>query len=251
MGKFVIDLFINSIVWVEDDELLLNSFHYKIISDKRLKQIGNNNYKKILKIIKENNCDGFYHLSTKPITNFIDTSQKGTTYNGKTNLYYNPVGLYMSCGKNYYDVDVQKAHNHFVDDSIYHSYIYELKINKSVLQIKNLKGFVRFINKYKYLDSKIKITDVMNWKKIKKEYDGLIICPILHKQLFGENTQKLLDIYKDENIIQEKILEKYGENWKKELRFLSEWFRGWRTQGVVWRETGLKQINLIYKINIL
>jgi hypothetical protein len=26
--------------------------------------------------------------------------------------------------------------------------------------------------------------------------------------------------YKDEDIIQEKILEKYGENWKKELRFL-------------------------------
>jgi len=250
MGKFVIDMLINSIVYVEDDELLLNKYHYKIVSEKKLRDIGNMNYKKILKIIKENNSDGYYHLSMKPISTFIDTSQKGTTYMGKTNLYYNPVGLYMSCGKNYYDVEVQKAHNHFVDNSIYHSYVYELKINKSVLQIKNLKSFVNFINKYKYSDSKIKITNIMNWDKIKKEYDGLIICPILHKQLFGD-TIKLLDIYKDENIIQEKILEKYGENWKKELMLLSEWFRGWRCQGVVWRQSGLKQISLINKINIL
>jgi hypothetical protein len=157
----------------------------------------------------------------------------------------------MSCGKNYYDVEIQKAHHHhFVDKSIYHSYIYELKVNKSVLKIKSLKSFVNFINKYKYSDSKIKITDILNWKQIKKEYDGLIICPNLHEQLFGD-TLPLLDIYKDENIIQEKILEKYGENWKKELRFLSEWFRGWRCQGVVWRQTGLKQINLIDKLNIL
>ena len=251
MGKFVIDMFINSIVYVEDDELILNKFRYKIVSEKRLRNIGNMIYKKILKIIKENNINGYYHLSMKPLTNFIDTSQKGTTYIGKTNLYYNPVGLYMSCGKNYYDVEVQKAHNHFVDSSIYHSYIYELKMNKSVLSIKSLKSFVSFINKYKYSDSKIKITNILNWEKIKKEYDGIIICPNLHEQLFGENTKNLLDIYKDENIIQEKILEKYGENWKKELRFLSEWFRGWRCQGVVWRQTGLKQINLIDKINIL
>ena len=250
MGQFVIDVFINSIIYAEDDEIKTNKYSYKIVSQKKLRDIGNENYKKILKIIKENNADGYYHLSMKPMTNFIDTSFKGTTYFGKTNLYYNPVGLYMSCGKNYYDVDVQKAHNQFVDKSIYHSYIYELKVSKTVLKIKSLKSFVNFINKYKYSNSKIKITDILNWKQIKKEYDGLIICPILHEQLFGD-TLPLLDIYKDENIIQEKILEKYGENWKKELRFLSEWFRGWRTQGVIWRETGLKQINLIDKLNIL
>ena len=250
MGQFVIDLFINSIIYAEDDEIKTNKYRYKIVSQKKLRDIGNENYKKILKIIKENNADGYYHLSMKPFSTFIDTSQKGTLYIGKTNLYYNPVGLYMSCGKNYYDVDVQKAHHQFVDKSIYHSYIYELKVSKSVLKIKSLKSFVNFINKYKYSDSKIKITDILNWKQIKKEYDGLIICPNLHEQLFGD-TLPLLDIYKDENIIQEKILEKYGENWKKELRFLSEWFRYWRTQGVIWRQTGLKQINLIDKLNIL
>jgi len=250
MGKFVIDMFINSIVYVDDDELILNKFRYKIVSEKKLRDIGNKNYKKILKIIEDNNPNGYYHLSMKPITEFIDTSQKGTLYSGKTNLYYNPVGLYMSCGKNYYDVDMQKVHRQSTSKRIYHSYIYELKISKSVLQIKSLKSYVNFINKYKYSDSKIKITDILNWKQIKKDYDGIIICPNLHEHLFG-NTKNLLDIYKDENIIQEKILEKYGENWKKELRFLSEWFRYWRCQGVVWRQTGLKKINLIDKINIL
>ena len=106
MGKFVIDMFINSIVYVEDDELILNKFRYKIVSEKKLRDIGNKNYKKVIKTIKENNPNGYYHLSMKPMTNFIDTSQKGTKYIGKTNLYYNPVGLYMSCGKNYYDVNI-------------------------------------------------------------------------------------------------------------------------------------------------
>ena len=51
MGRFVIDMFINSIVYVEDDELLLNKFRYKIVSEKKLRDIGNMIYKKILKII--------------------------------------------------------------------------------------------------------------------------------------------------------------------------------------------------------
>ena len=250
MGRFVIDTLINSIVYADDIEIKTNKYRYKIVSNETLRTIGKHNYKKILKIIKENNPDGYYHLSMKPLSGFIDMSQKGTTYMGKTNLYYNPIGLYVSCGKNYYDVNVQKAHDHFVDDSIYHSYIYELKINTSVLQIKNLKSFINFIYKYKYPDSKITITDILNWKKIKTQYDGLVICPILHKKLFGEN-KKLLDIYQDENIIQEKILEKYGDSWKENLMLLSEWFRGWRCQGVIWRQTGLKQINLIEKLNII
>ena len=37
-------------------------------------------YIKIKNIIKENNVDGYYHLSTKPLTTLIDTSQKRTTY---------------------------------------------------------------------------------------------------------------------------------------------------------------------------
>jgi len=240
MGKFVIDVFLNSIVYVEDSELLANNHHYKIISKIKLMNIEKENYIKIKNIIKENNVDGYYHLSMKPLLTLIDTSQKGTTYSGNTNLYYHPVGLYVSCGIKYFEKE----------KSTHYSYIYELQFNKSVLKITSLKDFIKFINKYKYLDSKIKIHNLLDWKQIKKNHDGIIICPNLHKQIFG-NTQALLHIYGDENIIQKNIIEKYGKNWSKELIFLSEWFRNWRQEGVVWRPTGIKQIKLIDKLNIL
>ena len=111
-----------------------------------------------------------------------------------------------------------------------------------------MKSFVNFINKYK--KSNIKIHDILDWKQVKKDYDGIIICPNLHKQIFG-NTKSLLDIYEDENIIQKNILEKYGKNWYEELIFLSEWFRYWKQEGVIWRPSGIKDIRLIDKLNIL
>ena len=35
MSKFVIDVFLNSIVWVEDSELITNKYRYKIVSQKK------------------------------------------------------------------------------------------------------------------------------------------------------------------------------------------------------------------------
>jgi len=240
MSKFVIDVFLNSIVWVEETELLTNKYRYKIVNEKKIRDIMNENYKKINKIIKENNTNGYYHLSMKPLSTLIDTSEKGTTYIGNTNLYYHPVGLYFSCGIKYFEKE----------KSLHYSYIYELKFNKSVLQITSFKSFVDFINKYKYPQSKIKIHNILDWKQIKKDYDGIIICPDLHKQIFG-NTKQLLDIYQDENIIQKNILKEHGKNWYEKLILLSEWFRNWKPEGVVWRPTGIKEIRLIDKINIL
>ena len=40
----------------------------------------NKNYKKINKIIKENNTNGYYHLSMKPLSTLIDTSKIFTSY---------------------------------------------------------------------------------------------------------------------------------------------------------------------------
>ena len=134
MGKFVIDIFLNSIVYVEDNELLANNHHYKIISNIKLMNIEKKNYIKIKNIIKKNNVDGYYHLSMKPLLTLINTSQKGTTYSGNTNLYYHPVGLYVSCGIKY-----------FREKSTHYLYIYELQFNESVLKIISLEGFIKFI----------------------------------------------------------------------------------------------------------
>ena len=86
MAKFVIDVFLNSIVWVEESELSTNKYRYKIVSQKKIRDIMNENYIKINKIIKKNNTNGYYHLSTKPLSTLIDTSKKGTTYRKLLNL---------------------------------------------------------------------------------------------------------------------------------------------------------------------
>ena len=115
--------------------------------------------------------------------------------------------LYFSCGIKYFEKD----------KNIHYSYLYELHFNKSVLKITSLKSFVNFINKYKYSESKIKIHDILDWKQVKKNHDGIVICPNLHEQIFG-NTQALLDIYEDENIIQQNILKLHGKKWFFELK---------------------------------
>ena len=239
MSRFVIDVFLNSIVWVNEEELSSNSFRYKIVSNKKLRDIMRDNYNKIYKIIRQNNINGYYHLSTKPLTNILDTSHKGTTYIGNTNLYYHPVGKYVSCGITYFERD----------KSIHYTYIYQLEFKASVLKINSYNDFILFLNTYKYPDSKIKIHNILDWKRIKTDYDGLIICVDLHNQIFG-NTKPLIEIYEDETIIHKNIVEKYGKDWTRHIMLLSEWFRYWRQEGVIWRPSGLKSIRLIDKINI-
>jgi hypothetical protein len=68
-------------------------------------------------------------------------------------------------------------------------------------------------------------------------------------KIYG-NSKMLLDIYTDENIIDQKILETVGENWKNDILYLAEWYRGWgAASGVIWRPTGIKNIKLIQKLN--
>jgi hypothetical protein len=93
MGKFVIDRLINSIIFIEDSEFLANKYKYKNITNSKLEIIMNNNYRLIKQIIINNNINGYYHLTSLPIIKLFDTSLKGTTYSGDTNLYYHPQGL--------------------------------------------------------------------------------------------------------------------------------------------------------------
>ena len=198
------------------------------------------NYEIINKKILTNGNNKFYHLSTKPLEDIKDTSKSGSNYIGNTNLYYHPVGLYFSCGNNYFKKD----------KSLHYTYLYEIELNKSsILQINNINDFINFINKYKYPKSIIKIHNILDWKKIKQDFDGMSICPLLGKQIFG-NTIALLDIYFDENIIHNKVIELYGKNWIKNITCLSEWYRYWGSEGVIWRPSGIKKISLILKTDI-
>jgi len=234
--SFIFDKFLGSIRFISEEELKNNSIRYKKIKNhKKINMLERKNYNIINKAILSNGNNKYYHLSTKPLEKLIDTSKEGTTYVGNTNLYYHPIGLYVSCGNKYFE-----------EKSIHYTYVYELILNNTVLKINNLSEFIDFINTFKYSDSTIKIYNVLNWKKIKNIYDGIIICSNLTNKIFGD-TKSLLDIYEDETIIQNKINELYGNQWKKKLVLLSEWYRHWRSEGVIWRPSAVKDIKLIIK----
>ena len=113
--------------------------------------------------------------------------------------------------------------------------------------------------KYKHNDKTIKIYDILNWKKIKKQYDGICICNNFRAKIFG-NTKDMLSEYGNDNIDNEKNLmtiynkvnnipvEKQND-WKNDIYFLSEWYRNWGSESVVWRPSGIKLIRLIEKTN--
>lgn len=63
------------------------------------------------------------------------------------------------------------------------TYIYEIEPSDTVLYILNIKELQNFIDIY--MKKNPKISDIINWKKVKKEYDGLIIRPYLGDKIWG------------------------------------------------------------------
>jgi hypothetical protein len=218
------------------------------IEDKKLKKIAEKNYLKIKKIIgsEQNYKKKFYHVGTKEFAYpIIDKHLDMSSWLGK-NIYKNPQGIWISCGLAW-----QK---YIGADSSYPSpwtlgtYIYEIEPTDDVLLISNLKELKNFINLY--MRPNPKISDIIDWKKVKKNYSGLIICPYLGDKIWGPNANKFGfwgNQYVDEYL--DKII---GDKWRDKLFFTAEWYRHWEeATGVIWKpSTGVKSIRLIEKINL-
>jgi hypothetical protein len=124
-------------------------------------------------------------------------------------------------------------------------YIYEIKLNENnnVLKISNLKQLLKFHNKYSELkENSYKI----NWPKVKKEYDGLIIDPYLGKDIWFFFNNKQSNFFYLNNITNKYIRKTLGKNIKKYMQFYLEWYRHWETSsGVIWREKAIKSVEHI------
>jgi len=119
------------------------------------------------------------------------------------------------------------------------------------LGAKNFKSFFqfeKFINTYKNNDKFLDIKNVINWKKVKEDYDGLIICPYLGDEIWGKDANNF-QFNGDPVVITNYITNIVGVSWKKKLYFLAEWYRHWETSsGVIWKKSGIKNIILIKKL---
>lgn len=217
---------------------------YIYLNTKKIEFLSKKNYLNILRFLKEENYENkFYHLSIKPIKDLKDSFSDKKSWLTDS-IYYNPKGLWISCG----DAWIRWAGNDVHQWSL-STYIYEVTVTPTVLRISSLSELEKFIKKYKFPNSRLKIYNVINWKKVKEEYDGLIICPYLGDEIWGKKANKF-GLYGDNKKIEEYIKKLVGDSWKNSIYFLAEWYRHWETAtGTIWRVTGIKNIKLIKKLD--
>ena len=221
---------------------------YILISNQELYDLTIKNIDNIKKIIKKNKNKKYIHLSTYEIRNISETFNIYGSWLNKNNtpqIYYNPIGLWISCGSSWIDYISQ---NNDINQWTLATYIYNIEINNTVLNINDLKKFKNFIKKYKNDETILTITNIINWKKLKNDYDGLIICPYFGNSIFGKEANKFQIFTESENSINSYFEKLLGKKWKKNFMVLSEWYRHWETAtGVIWKSSGIKNINLINK----
>ena len=122
-------------------------------------------------------------------------------------------------------------------------YIYKIDIDESkVKKINNLKELIEFQKEFGNIKNHYKI----NWNLVKKQYDGLIICPYLGYDIWKKNVITMSYIKKNQ---QNYILDAVGDDIEKYPQFFLEWYRHWETvSGVVWRSSGIKDFILIERM---
>ena len=167
---------INNLLLIDKDYInFINYNETKYLKSKEImEEFSKKNKKKIDKL--------YYHISSKPIFNLINQKENYNRFGGKKNFnnfqidlldYSNiPYGLWISCGTSWLD---------FYNNSRYsnHDFIYSIRLNKKynnkIKKISTKSSFSKFATKYNNKNA-TKLSDTIDWKKVKNDFDGLIIC---------------------------------------------------------------------------
>ena len=228
--------FIDSKIFDENPNL------YIIIGQESEKKLAKENNKNIINVIKTNGEDKLYNVGINPIE-FIRDDYLNKKSWLSSNLYHNPHGFWFGCG-----ADWQNFINNSPSQWSFSTHVYEIEINNSVKKISSVKELKDFIDKYKNSPSDIKFTNVINWEKVKEDYDGLLVCPYLGDKIWGENSNDMF-LRGDVEVINNYIEKIAGDSWKDNIVFNAEWYRHWETgSGVVWRASGIKDFKLVERL---
>jgi len=221
-------------------EILLNNNKKNIIRREISK-----NLKKIINYIDTKYNGKLIHISSKRIeyedlynTNYINRS---LLRNSK--IYYNPHGLWVSCGSSWlrWIYNVKNFKSRWANPR--YIYVIDLKKNNNILKISNLKEMLEFHKKFSQLTEN---NYNINWKEVKKTYNGLIIDPYLGKNIWDFFNNKESNTFYLSNSINKYIHKTLGKNIKKYMQFYLEWYRHWETSsGVIWREKAIESIKQI------
>lgn len=216
--------------------------HYEIgeNAQKRLAEINNQN---IISAIKSNGVDKFYNVGLEPIKFIADDYMNKGSWLG-SNLYQNPYGLWFGCGADWQNFIETVGPSPWA----FSTHLYEIELSDTVKRISSVDELKEFIDEYKNPDSELTITNVMNWDKIKEDYDGLVICPYLGNEIWG-NLAHSMSLDGVPESIDQYVKKLAGDSWKTNIFFLAEWYRHWETgSGVVWRASGIKDFKLVERM---
>jgi hypothetical protein len=234
----------------------LNEFNiFKSNYIKSFKNIYSKLQKYTLKYNKTYNEVPYIHLSNS----YIDLSKFKPRYGNtmgketKDSTCYNPEGLWFSCGISWLTDHVKgkstfnnminmhpntknKGWIHLPSQVWIPRLIYRLDISKlKIITISNCNEMQLFEKKY-YNKNMTTIEDYINWKKVYKDYDGLIICPYLNKECY---TNK---IYDEDNLL--KLILKGSKIEKHDLTgFWASCFDA--SSGVIWKNYNNLSLHLI------
>jgi len=210
-------------------------------------KVGKSNVHDVKKFIHKHKLkDSFLHFSFKQIekldTNSLNESWKAEN---KKSVYYNPVGLWLSHGPawlEYVESNIKKPSpwNLF-------PYTYKIEVYDSVKLITSKDDLFKFIKTYKRKPADIKFYDVIDWAKVRKDWDGIIITPWLGDKIWhsGSNPADRFEIVGGESA-HEFINDIMGARWKNNFVLLSEWYRHWEcASGVIWNVKGIASCDLI------
>ena len=223
---------------------------WRYIYDKQIRSLLTKRHNIMISYMKPTKL---YHVSNIDIKNINSTFVHSNLLK-QYGVSYNPTGLWVSCGSSWQKYARSNTGSDF-EQYANRRYTYEIVANiDTVLKIKTITDFLSFIESYKYPDNIITMMNVINWKKVRKDYSGLIICPYLGNKIWGKNANSLLTMgTKKSTILYYTQLEKMiGPIWKTIPFFLAEWYRHWEVaSGVIWKKTGIADFKLIADIGDL
>jgi hypothetical protein len=255
--EYVYDNITDNILQLPINIINADTKRYKVLERETVQKFANKNYKYIVKSIgtgtsksKKGNMR-FIHVCIDKLN--VEYLKDIANYVGSwliDGIYYNPLGLWFSCGTSWIDFykPTHSNSNVQINKWTLSTYIYEIKINSSlVLQINNLDEFKNFIYKYRFNDKKVNIRNIMDWKRIKEDYRGIVICPYLGDLLFGKNANAI-GLTGSPDDITNFYKNLLGPSYYDHILFLSEWYRHWEAgTGVIWDLAGIKDIVLLNK----
>jgi hypothetical protein len=206
--------------------------------------IAKKNLKSMLKCIKKHELEScFLHFTSKKLTRFDvpDNSPQA-----KKSLYYKPEGLWLSCGASW--VEYMYENFNGANESNLFSYVYKIDVIDTVKVITSKDDLNKFIKKYKHKPDDIKMYDVIDWVKVRNEFQGIIITPYLGDLIWHLGTD-VMNIQGAETA-HEFFTDLMGTRWKNNMMLLSEWYRHWNCAcGVIWNPEGIIGCSMIKEIS--